>query len=108
MFQQCFDQKETRTQELPLNPKNHVFSRTACFETQKNLISKNKVKKNPPLHIILEPDRPEANGSTFPCKMGWRNNLIVIFDSQNLRHPKKHTETSKNPVNGGDRVPQLA
>ena len=35
VLQQCFDQKETRTQEIPLNPKNHVLSKTACFETPK-------------------------------------------------------------------------
>lgn len=35
VFQPCFDQKETRTQELPLNPKNQVLSKTACFETPK-------------------------------------------------------------------------
>ena len=48
VFQQCFDQKETRTQELPLNPKNHVFSKPACFETpqKKPNIKKTESRKN--------------------------------------------------------------
>lgn len=110
VFQPCFDQKETRTQELPLNPKNQVLSKTACFETPKKARTSKKQsqeKTSIAHHTWTRPTGGEWK-PTFTCKIGWRNNLIIIFDSQNLRHPQKHTETSKNPVNGGDKVPQLA